>query len=334
MKGTQTQSIFRTLQLLENNKLSANELNCLAKYCCDIAYVIVMKKKWKMSALFCDGEFSFRDFAIRAVTPLFTADESSEYAIKVAYKNWDSPISSQTEAIEFLNKLIESRIEQYFYSYLRNSDPLFSRLLNFVLRLGKKSGLDKITRNGSILLVRPGTPRTNQRSVDEDNFCSLPSYLFSDRNTMLLDIISYLEAETDFFPAVPVNMLVRRLKSLKENEYFISSMNVISNSGFEIDDMININDMVSFAVKKSTAKLEKSYLRKNKLDVQETGLLKAVIKDMATDIKDGGTCRGLHKYLDNYINNMNRETYESKYQNILEYLLKTIKLTIAESMVN
>lgn len=341
MKTDRKRKSLNTLEILEKENITPEELNALAKYCCNISYMFVIKNRSKIAPCFLGGEYNYKDFAISAVTPLFLRNQQNEFSIRTAFKNWDSPIRTQTEVMEFLHKLIKSRVDQHLSESIRSSDPYYTKLQRTIYHFARKQNFKLIRHSGRAYFVKSGTKAEGRRLIDEESFEAIPYYLLSNDETLLTDIASYLEAETDFHPAIPVNILIRRLKYLRGCDEYCCEVNPGENCEPRcethpnyMDDAIHVNDMISRAVSMSTAKLDKFYLGRNKLNSHEAGFLKAAIADMAWDIQHGFSCHGLHYYLDTYINSLSREVYESKYQNILEYMLKTIKTTIAQSMVN
>lgn len=341
MKTETKRKIPNTLEILEKDNITAVELNELAKFCCNISYMFVIKNRSKITPCFLGGEYNYKDFAISAVTPLFLRNQQNEYSIKTAFKSWGTPIRTQTEATAFLHKLIKSRVDQHLSESIRNSDPHHMKLQRTIYHFARKQNFKIMKRSGKTYFAKSDIRGTSRKFIDEEAFESIPYYLLSNDETLLAEITSYLEAETDFIPAIPVNILIRRLKYLRGSEEYNFDIEHGENREIKtesrtnyMDDTIHVNDMISYAISKSTAKLDKFYLGKNKLNSREAGSLKAAIADMAWDIQHGFTCHGLHNYLDAYMESLSREDYESKYQNILEYLLKTIKTTIAQSMVN
>lgn len=341
MKTERKRKTLNTLEILEKDNITPGELNELAKFCCNISYMFVIKNRSRITPCFLDGEYNYKDFAVSAVTPLFLRNQQNEYSIKTAFRNWTTPIRTQTEAIAFLHKLIKSRVDQHLSESIRNSDPYYIKLQRTIYYFARKQNFKIIRHSGKTYLAKSDVYGTSRNFIDEEAFESIPYYLLSNDETLLTEITSFLEAETDFIPAIPVNILIRRLKYLRGSHEYNFEVNPGENSEFRTDCRVNsmdeaiyVNDMISDAISKSTAKLDKFYLGKNKLNSSEAGSLKAAIADMAWDIKHGFTCHGLHNYLHNYMESLSREDYESKYQNILEYLLKTIKVTIAQSMVN
>ena len=53
---------------------------------------------------------------------------------------------------------------------------------------------------------------------------------------------------------------------------------------------------------------------------------------MSNDLLDGGINPGMYEYFILYINNLEKEFYLNNYHNIIEYLVKVMKSTIAEQI--
>ncbi len=138
--------------------------------------------------------------------------------------------------------------------------------------------------------------------------------------------MNYLKSETDYFPAIPLNELVLRLKYLNF-------------SGFKKPDgsldriiEIELDEIVNSGLDSTLDKLKNSYLITQKLSEREYKVFKKALIDMADDLKNGGVNPGLYKYLLEYWINLNMEEYQNRYHNIIEYLLKTLKENIAEEL--
>ena len=71
---------------------------------------------------------------------------------------------------------------------------------------------------------------------------------------------------------------------------------------------------------------------KEKLDYQEQKAFESALKEMASDLSDGGINPGLYHYLFPHLSGLSEIEYKTKYHNILEYLLKVMKNNIAEKL--
>ena len=117
-----------------------------------------------------------------------------------------------------------------------------------------------------------------------------------------------------------------RLRDLNSNNNKISESTNDTSSAFDIDEVVNLG--LSCALEK----LRDSYTSKGKLSECESKNFRLALTDMAEDLKDGGINRGLYDYLNQHITGLEKTSYQNKYHNILEYLLKVMKNTIREKL--
>jgi len=135
-----------------------------------------------------------------------------------------------------------------------------------------------------------------------------------------------LKAETNYNPAIPLNDLVCRLKQINFSDYLsVDYENVLSKK-------IEIKEFLDIGLKAVDEKLIAAYLNKDKLTEQEVFAIKAALKEMAVDMSNGGLSPGLYEYLSPHISGLTELIYKEKYHNILEYLLKVMKIKIADEL--
>ena len=138
--------------------------------------------------------------------------------------------------------------------------------------------------------------------------------------------MTYLEKETKFVAAIPLNDLIYRLKHINFSEYAAVESSDFSRKQFEMNEIINIG------LASSLMKLNDSYCAKGKLNAKEGESIRSALVDICEDLKNGGVNPGLYNYLSPYIKDLSKEAYKENYQSILEYLLKITKSVIADNL--
>lgn len=128
-------------------------------------------------------------------------------------------------------------------------------------------------------------------------------------------------------PAIPLNELVYKIKHISISEFITTEFSEESRKQFEL------NELIDYAMTKSIEKLNKSYYERRKLNKSETDSIHNALKDLCEDLKNGGIIPGLYYYLSPHMNSLTKEYYQETYHNILEYLLKITKATIAEHLI-
>ena len=281
----------------------------------------------KFSKIFSEAELTFEEAAISAITPLFCKDSDEQLLpIIKEFNSWHPPIKTEDDALYFLNKIISGRVEQQITHLLKEQDPFFAKILDSVNYLIKRGGYKKVSHFGKRYIVHSTCDDIKGKVIDQDSFEKLPSSLFQNRKTFLADLLTYLENETDFFPAIPINSLVIRIRNLNGITLPFLTNDFNFSSKFDIDEIVNLG--LCHALKK----LDDTYCTNGKLDKAESQSFKKALQDMAEDLKDGGVNRGLYDYLKQHISELEKTNYQNKYHNILEYLLKVMKNTIRENL--
>lgn len=320
-KNLQIMQLFLTL----NSQLSVNRL---VEVCCKIALSQLRFSYKKIHRIILRDEILLEDIAIDSIASLFEKDDSECFKnILEPFKSWDPPIKTEEDALYFLNKLVQKRVEQHISLMLREADSFFARLMDSVNYLVKKHNFWKADYFGTVYIINSDKKDISGKIIPVDEFEKLPTSLFVEKKNLLQNIFQHLRLETNYTLAIPFNALIHKLKALNITLYKISE------STTEQDDCIEIESVIKEALIKSFNTLEDSYLTKNKLSAFEAEKIKNSLIDMAQDLKDGGVNPGLYKYLLAHFDGLDEKTYQQKYHNILEYLLKILKKNIADELV-
>lgn len=310
-----------------------SNLNCPAsrRQLIEISYKIALtylKYNFrKVKKILISEELTPQELALDAISSLFESDEENRFVIiEEAVKRWNPPIDSEKEAEFFLNKLIASRIEQHISLLLRQSDPFFSRILDKINYQIKKKGLKKSNFLGNVFIIPSHSDKITGCVIKEEDFNALPLKIFSCRENLFENIFNHLKNETSFAVAIPLNLLIFRLKEVD------SSLFEISEATSDYLEKRNVDSIVESALKITLDKFEMSYIKKGKFDNDDFSLIEKVLKDIAYDLKDGGVSPGLYKYFIVHNPDITHEIYLSKYRNTLEYLFKILKQNIASEL--
>lgn len=282
----------------------------------------------KVNKIFAENDLTFSEAAISSIAPLFFTDTNDHnLPIVKEFNIWKPPIQSDEDAIYFLNKVIARRVDQYIVHLLKEHDPFFAKILDSVIYLIKKESCKKVSYFGKRYIVQSSCHEIDGKVIDEDSFEKLPTSLFQDHKKCLTNVFIYLEKWTDFFLAIPLNSLVIRLRNLHG-----LSLNS-SNSDFNFSSKFEVNEIVNSGLRYALDKLKYTYCANGKLDNIESESFINALKDMAEDLKDGGINHGLYDYLKQHFNGLEKQDYQNKYHNMLEYLLKVMKTSIRDKIM-
>ena len=163
--------------------------------------------------------------------------------------------------------------------------------------------------------------------INLDEFSVIPSDLFSNNKTMFDCLFNFLSSETKYFPAIPLNGLINRLKQLRIDGFYTRDSIAADYKDLEI------NEAIERSLQFINAKLDSSYLERGKLCDSECQNLMAGLKDIANDLRDGSINPGLYEYLKPHFNSLSKQAYQKKYHNIFEYMTKTLKSKLASEIV-
>lgn len=270
---------------------------------------------------------TLQELAIDCIADLFVKENNDELiSIRRTFQNWSPSITSEEDCLYFINQIIANRVEQHIFKLLKEEDPFFSKLLDSVNYLVRNSGFCKIHFLGKSFITENNIENFVGCFISTDEFEKLPLALFQNKKMLLIDLFNYLKNQTDYNVAIPLNDLIKRLKHLNFSDYVV---NEYSSNEFR---KIEINEIVAQGFRLAMEKLSHSYVERGKLDELESKAFESALRAMAHDLCDGGINPGLYKYLSIYFNDLSETDYQTKYHNILEYLLKVMKNNIAEKL--
>jgi len=308
------------IKKLLSGEYSRVELNSFIEFCIKISKTYLILKHYKISKQILHTELDIDDISIEAITPLFLLNEKNEfYNLKKAFDNWDPPVQSDSDALFFLNKIIQNRVEQHIITVLKTSDFQFTKIFNSINYQIRKNDYEKQIIFGTTYIVKKQLKSFDKQFISADEFEKLSFQDFLTNKNLLEGIFKHLEKSKYYSSAIPLNLLIYKIKSLNETE--IVKRSIIDEA---IED-VSLDDIITQSVKATHSKLISTYFEKKKLSEGEVELFKKTIIDLGDDLKNGGVNRGLFEYLKEHSTRLTREKYAGEYQNILEYLLKTLK---------
>ncbi|MCJ7553434.1 MAG: hypothetical protein MUO34_06060 [Ignavibacteriaceae bacterium] len=271
--------------------------------------------------------YSVDAIAIDAIAPLFVKDqESHKIPLINAFNNWNPKIDTEDTALFFLTKVTAGRVEQHIFSLLRELDPFFFKILDSVNYLTKTGEFKKICHAGKSFIVEKSIDAIDGKTITKEEFDNIPAPIFIKKKKLLENHINYLKKETAYFPAIPLNELVIRIKHINFADYFVSD------STADLSVKYDLLQFVEIGLEAALEKLHVSYFHKGKLSQFEAEYFEKVLKDMSKDLLDGGINPGMYEYFTVHIKDLKKEFYLNNYHNIIEYLVKVMKTTVAEQI--
>lgn len=316
-------NILSILIALHDNRVSRVHLNHLIETTQSYAYTYLKYRYKNLNKLFLSEDLSLQELAIDSIARIFERDDEGKFIKLIdAFDNWQPPIETEEAALFFLNRLVGKSVEKYISELLRDNDPFFSKILDSINYYVEKHGYKKKQILGTTFVVENDLKIKIGCIPDGQLLNDIPSELLKDMSTILPKLFEYIKTNTSYEVAIPLNALVMRIKKLKT-----SSVNF--SKEVEISKDIIVDSILDSAFNSTKERLRKSYTKTGKLSAEESCGIEKAIHSIVLDMRDGGINPGLHKYFLEQFPELTSRDYETKYQNIFEYLYKYLRKVIS-----
>jgi len=311
---------------LLNNPQKEISVNKLVELSYKIAVHYLNFNFRRVNKILSSEEITLQELALDSIATLFEYDSEKQLSqLFIAYRKWEPPVQNESDALKFLLKIVHSRVEQHISKLLRNSDPFFSKIMDWVNYAIKKNGYKKLSYLGTVYIVREDVTAISGKLITENDFNRIPLSIFSDKKNLIKNLLSYIKENLDYSPAIPLNQLIFRLKESS------SSVFAVSESTTEQIEERDVESIVSSALEATFAKLSE-YVTKGKISENEEIIFRKTLSDIVFDLRDGGMNKGLYKYFILNCDGLSMDVFQEKYQNKLEYLVRILKANIADEL--
>lgn len=322
-----TKSIFNILDKLTTAEPTRNDLNYLIKKSYQISISFLRAKfQSKLSSLSIDAG-GIEDLAMDAIVPLFVKNKENQLGIFWTLKNWNDPILSDEDANYFLSRIIWRRVDQSVTKLLKERDPVFAKILKTLNYCISNNEYCKTRYFGTIYVLKSSSNNViDGPLINDKSFNLIPNNLFANKQVKLFEnIFEYLAEKDIFYPAIPLNLLVLRIK----NYYAIEAPNFNQHEN-SISDQIFLDSIVENALLGIKEKLYNDYVSKNKMSSEEAIMIYTSFTNISDDLLSGGMHGSLFSYLKHQNLSLTKELYYSKYNNKVSYLLSLFKNDLVE----
>ncbi len=321
-----TIELHSVLKNISKESLTTSELNYIIKYSFTIAKAII--KKSFSSKLYLNGnsDLTIDDIAMDSITQLFIKNSKNELGIKSALDNWNDKIDSTADANFFLHKIVWSRVEQTVTQIYKDRDPIFAKIHKTISVCIKNNNYKKLNHLGTVFIVEKNCKSISGNIIDDAVLDSIPENIFTLKQNKLFEaLFNYIVEETEFFPAIPLNNLVKRIKKHHFIEYKKSHPFFT-----EREDNFYFDEIIESGLRSLSSKIETFYIAKEKLTEEEADMFMASFQDISKDLMSGGINSSLYSYLKYQKKSLTQEEFYSKYHHIMNYLLNDFKNNIAK----
>ncbi len=290
-----------------------------------VTYLCVNYKK--VRRILSKEGITIEDIAIDSIAPLFLKDSNGYfYVLKDAFEQWRPIPRSEEDILFILNKIVAKRVEQHTILLLKEAEPIFSKILDSIYYLIKKNGYIKKYFLGLSYIVEENNTEIIGETIDEIAFNNLPLNLFINKKESLSNIFYYLKNETGFFPAIPINILIRRLEQINSSDFSATNYSQYFYENYDIDELLKT------CFRETEIKLHETYVSKGKLSYADAECIKAALEDISYDLKQGGITGSFFEYLKFHMINLTKNEYMTHYNHILQYLYKVMKNNISQML--
>ncbi len=286
-------SILLLLKKIQRETITQAELKTIIEFCFNTSSSILHNYyRTKINKKNCSKEF-IDDLAIDAIVPLFIKNSNEVLGIKRAMDKWDDQIIDDADAEFFLSRLVWKRTEQTITSMLKEQDPIFNKILKTLNICISNNSIKKIRYFGTVYVVESKTKTVEGNLLKSEDFHKIPNDLFGYKQVTLFDkLFDYIKNETNFSPAIPLNLLIRRIKEYYLTKHFQSKKNHDEQNNIFIYD-----DIVQMGLNSIKEQLETYYIPNSRLNENDAELIMLSFKNISEDLLNGGMAGSLYDYL-------------------------------------
>lgn len=317
--------VLPVLEKLKKNDLNKADLNLLIEVCTRISY-IYLKKKYTLSLYKLPPGSDLQEIAVDAIVTLFTKNNEQILGLKAALLKWNLPVLCEAQAQFFIHKVVFSRVEQHLCLFMKESDPFFGKILKTLNYYIKYQNFRRQHYFGTVYIVADETVISGRVISPEDFFSLNDSLFFEEKKKLISHLLEYLRKETDYYPAIPLLALTRKLKHIRIDEYIKTTEHE------NTEQELFVKQITQNALELCLKKLEDSYLKKGKINLTEYNWFREALQEITLDLCNGGVNNSLYDYLKRYCVNLDKTVFYKNYHQILDYMLRYLKNKIADRL--
>ncbi len=320
------QSISPIFYKIINDEYSGQDIKLLFNYCQKIAEVYARTNSKVRGKNLEKWNNTLNDLVSESVAPLFTLNCKGKLNLQQSYDKWELPINEDSDIDFFLHRLVWRSVEQRINSLLKESDPFFAKILKTISMGVAHNDYIKVNYFGKVYIIHASEKEIEGAVIPLEEIWNIPQNYFLNKQKNLLDgLMSYLKENTDYFPAIPLNEIIKRIKNLYLN-------NNIRPKALDEFEMIEIIDLIKNANQNIINKINSSYVQNNKLNKDEVKKIIGIFNVISSDLVNGSMKGNLVDYFEETFQGIPKSMYYDKYQKILNYLYKIFRNEIASKL--
>ena len=310
---------LQIINKLKKNQLSPAETNFLARSLYNISLYTVRHKikeviSSKHSLNYTD---LIKEISNDAVSTLFEpVKNSNQPSLINSLQSWNHPITNEAEAEYFVNKVVWNRVSQTLIGKLKELDPVFAKIHHNLSMTVKKYSYNKIVYFGTVYIIREPAFTKIKPLLKEKDMDDFPAVLFTKNSHQVLkDLFEHIDQEGRFQPAIPANLLVKRMKNL-----LIENFDTVNCTYPEaVEDRLLMKDAIDQAYS-GIKEILNNYAASDKIDFENIEIFTSIFSKLSADLLNGGIRGSLFYYMNEHKKDLSRDEFYSIYHRRLSYL--------------
>ncbi len=324
--------LLNIINKIRENSYSKNDLNSLANYCISLSVHYLNRKHTSFFSSSNNQLEKIMDVAVDAVAPLFipSNDKNALLSIQSSLLKWNKPINDEADADFFINRIVWNRTEQTIISIHKQNDPFFTKIYKTLSTCISENNFRKISFLGTNYIVCDSVVRLTGKLIQKEKFDGLPdSLFFKKQNVLITGLLDYIEQDEKCFPAIPFNLLVKRIKSISFRDFNESTVDERP----ELDFILSLKPSICKSLENVKIKLDEYYFQK-KLSSNEYECMVSAFNNISNDLMDGGNLDSLYEYLLIEMPELTQKLFYDKYHRTMSYVYNIFRSHIIKQLEN
>ena len=321
--------LLNILFRIKNNSYSDSDLNGLANYCINLSVHYLNKKHLSFFSSRNNSLEKVEDIAVDSITPLFvTSGSEDSIGLQKSLSQWNKPIEDEGDADFFINRIVWNRTEQTIVSLYKQNDPFFAKIYKTITTCISENNFKKLSFLGTNYIVSESDEKLSGDLISQAYFENLPdSLFFKKQSTLISGLLNYFDKHTQFFPAIPLNLLIKKIKYLSLRDYNESSIDERDN----LELILSLKPAMNICLEEVRIKLD-NYRTQNKLSDTEYKCFLNVFNNISDDLMNGGGLISLYEYLLIEMPELTRKLFYKKYHRPLSYVFELFRSHVSEQL--
>ena len=293
-----------------------------------------------------EGANDLEDVAIDCIAGLFMRNDDGEFKQLIKYFN---PILESEEELEekvvlmMLRRLVVKKTKQELSRIFRERDPEGAKIIRNIRVAIRNSdqfkSFKEMGREFVYIETTKGDNKKLRRDVSEiqqkflyQQFLELYSPTDS-VSVMMKKMLSIVINNAEYQNFLAIDVIANIIRDVTYQQFKEEVSNDIdTTSPFQDLQIKEVNEVNQSIIQLIHNKIEKQYLKKNKLNRQKADIYFKAINDFVQDLTHAKECESNFRYLKRYIPDLTQQIYRDEERSIFEYLVKVTKKSLRKKL--